>query len=161
MNQVSLIGRLTVDPELRYTASNIPFCRFSLAINRTFSGADGNRGTDFIRIIVWRRQAENIAKYIGKGSLVGIVGRLQSSNYEDKDGSKRSSIEVVADNVQFLESKGQARPAAQPNMGPSASNPNPYDYMDDTSVPPVTDVDDVYADLNSEITVTEDDIPDL
>ena len=83
MNRVMLIGRLTAKPELRYTGSNVPFARFSVAVNRTFSNAQGQRETDFINIIVWRKQAENTCNYLDKGSLVSIEGRLQTGSYDD------------------------------------------------------------------------------
>ena len=105
MNRVFLIGRLTTKPELRYTASNLPFSRFSVAVNRTFSNRDGERETDFINIVVWRKQAENVCNYLDKGSLVSVEGRLQQSSYEDKDGNRRNRLDVVADNIQFLSSK--------------------------------------------------------
>ena len=86
MNRVMLIGRLTAKPELRYTGSNIPYSRFSIAINRTFSNNQGQRETDFINVVVWRKQAENVCNFLDKGSLVAVEGRLQTGNYDDKDG---------------------------------------------------------------------------
>ena len=109
MNRVELVGRLTSKPELRYTSSNIAYTRFSVAIDRTFSNAQGERGTDFINVVVWRKQAENVANYLDQGSLVGVEGRLQSGNYTDKDGNKRYSLDVQADSVQFLESRAQSQ----------------------------------------------------
>ncbi len=109
MNRVMLIGRLTAKPELRYTSSNLPYARFSIAVDRTFSNAQGERGTDFINVVVWRKQAENVANYLDQGSLVGVEGRLQSGNYTDKDGNKRYSLDVQADSVQFLESRAQSQ----------------------------------------------------
>ncbi len=103
LNKVILIGRLTRDPELRYTGSGIPMANFSLAVDRPFTNQQGERETDFIRIVVWRKQAENCAKNLGKGRLVAIEGRLQISSYEAQDGSKRQSADVVADNVRFLD----------------------------------------------------------
>ena len=108
MNKVFLIGRLVRDPELRYTSSNIPVATFSLAVNRNFAGQNGERETDFINIVVWRKQAENVKKYITKGSLVAVEGRIQTGSYE-KDGQRVYTTDVVADNVQFLESKGSKR----------------------------------------------------
>ena len=109
MNRVILIGRLTAKPELRYTSSNLPYARFSIAVDRTFANAQGERGTDFINVVVWRKQAENVANYLDQGSLVGVEGRLQSGNYTDKDGNKRYSLDVQADSVQFLESRAQSQ----------------------------------------------------
>lgn len=107
MNRVELVGRLTAKPELRYTSSNIAYTRFSVAINRTVANAQGERGTDFINVVVWRKQAENVANYLDKGSLVGVEGSIQTGSYTDKDGNKRNSFEVYANRVEFLSSKSQ------------------------------------------------------
>lgn len=104
MNVVLLIGRLVKDPELRYTQSNIPVATFTLAVNRVAS-----EETDFINIVVWRKQAENCSKYITKGSQVAIEGSIQTRNYEDKNGQKRHITEVRADNVQFLDTKNKVQ----------------------------------------------------
>ena len=105
MNRVCLVGRLTAKPELRYTGSNIPYTRFSLAVNRTFNNAQGERQADFINIVVWRRQAENVANYLDKGSQVSIDGRIQTGSYTAQDGSKRYTTDVVIENICFLKSK--------------------------------------------------------
>lgn len=104
MNVVLLIGRLVKDPELRYTQSNIPVATFTLAVNRVAS-----EETDFINIVVWRKQAENCSKYITKGSQVAIEGSIQTRSYEDKNGQKRHITEVVADNVKFLDTKNKVQ----------------------------------------------------
>ena len=106
MNKALLVGRITIKPELRTTSSGIPFTRFSVAINRPFS-TNGERVADFINILVWRKQAENVCNFLDKGSQVAIEGRIQTGSYTDKDGNNRTSFEVVADNVQFLDSKSQ------------------------------------------------------
>ncbi len=104
LNQVVLIGRLTHDPELRYTAgSGIPLATFDLAVNRISANQQGERETDFIRIVTWRKQAENCANYLKKGSLAAVSGRLQIRSYEDNEGIKKKIAEVVAFSVQFLE----------------------------------------------------------
>ena len=104
MNRVCLIGRLTTKPELRYTTSNIACTNITVAIDRTFGE---EKKTDFINVVVWRKQAENVCKYLDKGSLVSVEGRLQTNNYEDKDGNRRYKLDVVADNVQFLNTKSK------------------------------------------------------
>lgn len=106
MNKALLVGRITTKPELRTTSSGIPFARFSVAINRPFTN-NGERTADFINILVWRKQAENVCNFLDKGSQVAIEGRIQTGSYTDKDGNNRTSFEVVADNVQFLDSKSQ------------------------------------------------------
>ena len=105
MNNVILVGRLTRDPELRTTPNGIATTQITVAMNRL--GAGGERVSDFINVVVWRRQAENVAKYCSKGSLVGVTGRIQSRSYTANDGTKRYVTEVVADNVTFLGSKQQ------------------------------------------------------
>ena len=100
MNRVMLIGRLTAKPELRYTGSNVPYARFSLAVNRPFSNQNGERETDFINVIIWRKQAENVCNFLDKGSLVSVEGRIQTGSFNDKDGNKRYTTDVVADNVE-------------------------------------------------------------
>ena len=107
MNKVTLIGRLTKDPELRYTSSNIPSATFTLAVNRQFTNQNGVREADFINIVMWRKQAETAKKYLAKGSLIAIEGRIQTRNYDGNDGKKVYVTEVVADNFEFLETKGQ------------------------------------------------------
>ncbi len=146
MNKVVLIGRLTKDPELRYTSSNIPSATFSVAVNRPFQNQNGVREADFINIVVWRKQAENVKKYITKGSLVAIEGRIQTRNYDDKDGKKVYVTEVIADNVQFLESKGQ-----------KSSNSEVDNSFNDMA--PTTNVsDEPYIDFGDTIELSDDDI---
>lgn len=99
LNRVILIGRLTSNPEIKYTGSNKPYARICVAVNR-FS-----EGTDFINVTVWNKQAENVCEYLGKGSLVMIEGSLSVNNYEDSEGNRRTSTEVMAQNVQFLDRK--------------------------------------------------------
>jgi single-strand DNA-binding protein len=103
MNHIVLIGRLTRDPELRYTPNGVAVCNFDLAVDRPTTNQAGERETDFIRIIVWQKQAESAAKYLSKGRLVAVEGRLQIRNYEAQDGQKRRVAEVVAREVKYLE----------------------------------------------------------
>lgn len=103
MNKVFLIGRLTRDSELRYTQGGAPVASFDLAVNRPFTGQDGKREADFIRIACWNKLAENVNQYTGKGSLVAVSGRLQVRSYQAQDGTKRTAYEVVADSVEFLD----------------------------------------------------------
>ena len=107
LNRVVLVGRLTKDPDIRYTQSNVPVVSFTIAVNRQFTtSATGEKETDFIPIIVWRKQAENVKNFIHKGSLVAIDGRIQTRTYDDQNGVRKYVTEVVADNVAFLEPKG-------------------------------------------------------
>ncbi len=102
MNKVYLIGNLTRDPEVSETTGGVPYCRFSIAVNRNFTNADGNREADFFNIIVWRGQAEPCGRFLKKGSKVALVGSLQNRSYEDKDGVKRTVTDIVASEVEFL-----------------------------------------------------------
>ena len=112
MNQIVLMGRLTRDPELRYTQNNTPVASFSLAVDRRFSSKDGGeRQTDFIDIVAWQQTGEFVSKYFTKGQMALVSGRLQIRDWTDRDGNKRRSAEVVADNVYFTESK-KSREAA-------------------------------------------------
>jgi single-strand DNA-binding protein len=104
LNSVNLTGRLTQDPELRYTASGTAVANASIAVQRTFTNADGEREADFFRVVIFNKQAENVANYLTKGSLIAVEGRLQSGSYE-KDGQKHYTTDVVANAVHFLESK--------------------------------------------------------
>lgn len=119
INRVVLVGRLTRDPEMRQTQSGIAVTRFTLACDRPFTGQDGKREADFIDCTVWRKQAENVAQYLKKGSLAGVEGRLQISSYDDKDGQKRYRAEVVADSVRFLESKKDSEPSSPRQEAPT------------------------------------------
>ncbi|MCD8524534.1 MAG: single-stranded DNA-binding protein [Gammaproteobacteria bacterium] len=104
INRVILVGRITKDPELKMTQANIPVVTFTLAVNRQFSNADGDREADFISCVVWRKQAENMRQYVHKGDMLGVEGRIQTRQY-DTDNGMRYVTEIVCDSVQFLESK--------------------------------------------------------
>ncbi|MDR1070199.1 MAG: single-stranded DNA-binding protein [Gracilibacteraceae bacterium] len=114
LNRIVLIGRLTKDPELRYTPSGVAVAQFTLAVDRNFKTKDGQRETDFITIVVYRQQAENCANYLSKGKLAAVDGRLQIRTYDDNSGQRRWVTEVVADNVRFLSPKDGGSPAAAP-----------------------------------------------
>lgn len=107
INRVVLVGRITRDPELRHTSSNIPVLSFTLAVNRPFADQSGERQADFINCVAWRRQAENIARYVKKGALLGVDGRIQTGSYESEQGI-RYTTDVVCDSVQFLESRSSS-----------------------------------------------------
>lgn len=106
LNHIVLMGRLTRDPELRYTGSNVPVASFSIAVDRDFGrGENGEKQTDFINVSAWRQTGEFVSKYFTKGSMIVVSGRLQIRDYTDRDGNRRTAAEVVADNVYFGESK--------------------------------------------------------
>lgn len=140
INRVVLVGRLTKDPELRYTPSGAAVAKFTLAVNRTFSNAQGQKEADFINVVAWRKQAENTANFLSKGSLAGIEGRIQTGSYEGQDGKRVYTTEVVADSVQFLEPKkkdnnqssqgGYDAPPARMDEDPFTSGSGPIEVSD-------------------------------
>jgi single-strand DNA-binding protein len=125
MNRVVLVGRLTRDPELRYTPSGVPVATFTLAVNRTFTNQQGEREADFINCVVWRKPAENVANFLKKGSLAGVDGRIQTRSYEGQDGKRVYVTEVVAESVQFLEPKS-ASGGSTGSFGGQRETANPY-----------------------------------
>jgi single-strand DNA-binding protein len=106
INKVILVGRITKDPEVKYTASNIAVSTFSLAVPRAFADNSGEKNTDFIQCVVWRKQAENLGHYVKKGALLGVEGRIQNRSYE-QNGERRYITEVVCDSVQFLDTRAE------------------------------------------------------
>lgn len=148
MNNVSLIGRLTKDVELKYSSSGVAVAKFTLAVNRAFK-RDGEQDADFIRITTFKKTAENTANFCKKGSLVGIVGQIQTGSYDGQDGKKVYTTEVLANNVQFLEPKStqnapnsngntngyqQQQNAPQSNYGGQEAF-NPIGTIDDSDLP--------------------------
>lgn len=151
MNKAFLIGRLTRDPELRYTGSNIAVASFSIAINRPFNNQSGEKDVDYINIVVWRKQAENVKNYLTQGSQVAIDGRIQTRSYDDETGKKRYITEVVADNVQFLDSKNKSE-----NVINNQGNPTPYDFTEEKT----TNVEnDPFADFGNNIEISDEELP--
>ncbi|MFK3728102.1 single-stranded DNA-binding protein [Staphylococcus epidermidis] len=114
LNRVVLVGRLTKDPEFRTTPNGVEVATFTLAVNRTFTNAQGEREADFINVVVFRKQAKNVNDYLSKGSLAGVDGRVQSRSYENQEGRRVFVTEVVADSVQFLDTKGNNQQNNQP-----------------------------------------------
>lgn len=159
MNRVDLVGRLTRDPELRHTTSGRAVCQINLAINRTFTNQNGEREADFINVVVWDKQAENVSKYVTKGRLVSVEGRLQSRSYDDKDGKKVYVTEVVANNVQFLSTGGSN------NSGSNYSVPesNPFDFGPEPApskpVETVSVEKDPFESFGESVTISDNDLP--
>ena len=133
INNVVLIGRLTRDPELRHTPSNIAITTFNMAVNRNFKNQDGNREADFINCMIWRQQAENFANWVKKGNLVGITGRIQTRSYENQQGQRVYVTEVVADTFQLLEKRDNSANQAniEDQMPANFGATNPLDISDD------------------------------
>ena len=130
INNVTLIGHLTKDVELKYTPANQAVAQFTLAVNRTFKNANGERESDFINCVIWRKSAENFANWAKKGALVGITGRIQTRNYENQQGQRVYITEVIAENFQMLESRNQqqGQQQAQPQQATQqqAKQPDPF-----------------------------------
>lgn len=157
MNRVVLVGRLTRDPELRYTPNGTAVANFTIAANRPFKNQQGENEADFLNCVVWRKPAENLATYMKKGNLIGVDGRLQSRTYEDKDGKTVYVVEVVADNVQFLEprgtqsSRGSAPQEPYSNQNqPAQSNYNQNQTQSQSQNP---------FDNTGQIDISDDDLP--
>lgn len=145
LNRVILIGRLTRDPELRYTPSGVAVTQFTLAVDRPFSNQQGQREADFINIVTWRQLAETCANYLRKGRLTAVEGRIQVRNYENNEGKRVYVTEVIADNVRFLESAGGSQrddDGGSRNFSGSRTNtPDPF------------------ADDGKPIDISDDDLP--
>ncbi|PAD17387.1 single-stranded DNA-binding protein [Shouchella clausii] len=141
LNRVILVGRLTKDPALKYTPNGVAVANFTLAVNRPFTNQQGERDADFINCVVWRKPAENVSTYLQKGSLAGVDGRVQTRSYENNEGKRVFVTEVVAESVQFLESRG-SRDGQSSNVG----NGNSSGYSND----PFSD---------GTINISDDDLP--
>ena len=166
MNRVVLVGRLTKDPELRYTPNGVPVATFTLAVNRNFSNQKGEREADFINCVVWRKPAENVANYLKKGSLAGVDGRIQTRNYEGQDGKRVYVTEVQAESVQFLESRGSS--AGEREGGSfggqrsydNGGSDNPFGQNQNQRNNNFTRVDDdPFANDGKTIDISDDDLP--
>ena len=133
INNVTLVGRLTRDPELKYTPSNIAITTFNLAVNRNFKGENGEREADFINCMIWRKQAELLAEWCKKGNLVGITGRIQTRSYDNQQGQRVYVTEVVAETFQLLEKRDNSANQAniEEQMPASFGATNPLDISDD------------------------------
>ena len=157
LNKAILMGRLTRDPELRYTPNgNVPVVTFTVAIDRRYSGCNsGERQTDFINVVAWRKQAEFVSQWFNKGSMIIVTGSIQTRNWQDKNGNNRTSVEVVADEVQFGESKKSRESNAgyqdsgYQKGGRSGYNQQGYSQQRNPSYPPNVAVDD-YTEISDD-----------
>lgn len=123
MNQVNFIGNLTRDPELTETSSGVKICRFSIAVNRDYVGADGERKTDFFNCIAWRGLAETVARYVKKGNKIYVSGSMETREYENSKGDKRTAYELIASKVEFLTARASAEDdAANSKLQPIADD---------------------------------------
>lgn len=133
MNKVFLTGNLTKDPELTTTANGISVCRFGIAVQRKFTKENGEKEVDFLNIVAWRGIADNCNKYLKKGSKVGIVGSIQTRNYEGNDGVKRFVTEIIAEEIEFLTVKNNTN--SEEKKEPVAEQMNTFTPIDDGDLP--------------------------
>ncbi|KKE78303.1 single-stranded DNA-binding protein [Oceanobacillus caeni] len=164
LNRVVLVGRLTRDPDLRYTPTGVAVANFTLAVNRPFTNQQGNREADFINCVAWRRQAENLANYMKKGSMVGVDGRVQTRSYEGQDGKTVYVTEVLAESIQFLESRGsatggQSASGFQPNQNQNQFQPNHNQFQPNQNQPNQNQPEDPFSNNGEPIDISDDDLP--
>lgn len=134
MNKVFLIGNLTRDPELTETSGGVSICRFSIAVTRAYSGANGEKKTDFFNVVAWRGLGETVARYAHKGNKVAVEGSIEIRNYEDSQGNKRTGVDIVASNVEFLTPKANGVEGAENGSTRGAAGGlQPFD--DDGDIP--------------------------
>lgn len=154
MNKAILIGRLTRDPELRTTPTGRNVCQFSVAVSRTFTNANGEREADFINCVVWDKQAENLVKYQKKGNQIAVEGRIQTRNYDDKDGKRVYVTEILASNISFLDSK-----AASTNSGFSNLPEPPMEEESSQEMKTVSVEKDPFEAFGDSIEISDNDLP--
>ena len=167
MNKAILIGRLTRDPELRYTSSNRAVCQFTVAIDRPFTNqSTGQREADFINVVAWDKTGENVGKYMSKGRLIAVEGRIQTRNYDNNEGKKVYVTEVIASNVQFLESRNATQNTSSFNDMPEPPmEKTPYDFADNSnnnedSTPDTMNTDkDPFESFGEQIEISDNDLP--
>ena len=145
MNKAIIIGRLTRDPEMRTTTSGINSTTFTVAVSRNYTSPNGERETDFLNCVAWRKQAENISKFCKKGTQVAVEGRIQTRSYDAQDGTKRYVTEIVADNVTFLGTKGTGDAISDNFVG---NNIETTDISEDP-----------YKDFGEDVALSDDDLP--
>ncbi|EEN9425481.1 TPA: single-stranded DNA-binding protein [Listeria monocytogenes] len=158
MNSVVLVGRLTKDPDLRYTPAGVAVATFTLAVNRPFKNGQGEQEADFIQCVVWRKPAENVANFLKKGSLAGVDGRVQTRNYEGNDGKRVYVTEIVAESVQFLESKNNNAEGATSNNYQGEAN-----YSNNSKTTPYradsSQKKDSFVNEGTPVDISDDDLP--
>ena len=154
INNVVLVGRMVRDAELRYTPSNVAVATFTLAVNRTFKSQNGEREADFINVVMWRQQAENLANWAKKGSLIGVTGRIQTRSYDNQQGQRVYVTEVVAENFQMLESRSVRE--GQTGGGHSAPSSN---YSAPTQSVPAFSRDENPFGTTNPLDISDDDLP--
>ncbi|MGF1919085.1 single-stranded DNA-binding protein [Enterococcus faecalis] len=150
INNVTLVGRLTKDPDLRYTQSGAAVGQFTLAVNRNFTNQNGDREADFINCVIWRKAAETLANYARKGTLIGLTGRIQTRHYENQQGQRVYVTEVVCENFQLLESKEINEQRRAGTTGQATFDKKPSGVSDPT---------DPFSSEGNPVTISDDDLP--
>ena len=158
LNRVVLVGRLTKDPEYRVMPSCVAIASFTLAVNRTFTNAQGERQADFINCIVFRKQADNVNTYLHKGSLAGVDGRLQSRSYDNQEGRRVYVTEVVCESVQFLEPKNSRNSADHYEDYPQAQKTSDYAEREKKAQETMPG-NNPFANADGPIDISDDDLP--
>lgn len=179
MNRVMLVGRITRDPELRTSPSGVSFTAFSIAVNRQFANAQGERVADFINCVAFNKQAENLARFIRKGGLIGVEGKLQTRTYQAQDGSNRTAVEVICDVITFLESRSGNQQTGgyndyssydgsyqqpQQNMSPrngyvAPQRPEPIQQAPVQPAPVQKEEPSSFTDVEQQFDISDDDLP--
>lgn len=172
INNVVLVGRMTRDAELKYTQSNIAVATFTLAVNRNFKNENGDREADFINVVIWRQQAENLANWAKKGALIGITGAIQTRNYENQQGQRVYVTEVIANNFQLLESRNSQQnnqnqqQSNYSNQGNNFQNGNSYGQQGSffegnttNPVPEFTRNENPFGRSSNPLDISDDDLP--
>ncbi|OTO08325.1 single-strand binding protein [Enterococcus sp. 4E1_DIV0656] len=156
INNVTLVGRLTKDPDLRYTANGTGVATFTLAINRNFTNQAGEREADFVQCVIWRKPAETLANYARKGTLLGVTGRIQTRSYDNQQGQRVYVTEVVAESFQLLESKAtsEQRQSTQPSQSNQQANRQNYNEPVSSGFPSDGDMP-----VGSTLDISDDDLP--
>ncbi|HCD08214.1 MAG TPA: single-stranded DNA-binding protein [Lactobacillus sp.] len=160
INRVVLVGRLTKDPELRYTQSGAAVAQFTIAVNRQFTNSKGERDADFISCVIWRKAAENFTNFTYKGSLVGLDGRIQTSSYDNKQGQRVYRTDVIIEDFSLLESKSETSSKPADNSRQKPSNSNGYGNQPANNANQSADNSaDPFADKSKPIDISDDDLP--
>ena len=179
MNRVMLVGRITRDPELRTSPNGVAFTAFSIAVNRQFANAQGERVADFINCVAFNKQAENLARFIRKGGLIGVEGKLQTRTYQAQDGSNRTATEVICDAITFLESRSSSQKPGgyndyssydgsyqQPQQNTSPRNsyvaprrPEPVQQAPVQPAPVMKEEPSSFTDIEQQFDISDDDLP--
>ncbi len=164
LNRVVIVGRLTRDPDLRYTSTGVAVANFTVAANRPFKNQQGEQEADFINCVTWRKQAENLTQYMKKGNLIGVDGRIQTRSYENQEGKMVYVTEVLAESIQFLESRGSSQQRSSEQSPPNYQNQQQTQQQQPPQVQAqqgqqINESSDSIKEHSKQIDVSDDDLP--